>query len=300
MPCLWKTWTLVWLIACSTPAAAEQLVLPPELYLGCGRAEQRLLDDLADGRLDRHSILEAALIAGGAAEPDVNDCRTRIDQQVAVWRTSGGIEGTALQRARRLFEFMHGELLTGGYHADANDLAQTIQQGTYNCLSGTLLWQHLAAEFEILSVAHQLPGHVQSVLVVDQTRIVVELTSPRWFDLLDAGRQQPEIEGRDLDQAALVASVYYNRGLTLLGQREFASALTATYHAHRLDPESAAARSNVLAILNNWALALAEQRQLRRAIVLLEQGQALAPEHESFGENLSVLRPRDSHKPPSH
>src|SRR5688572_28393441 len=123
-------WILVWLLAVASRAAATApLVLPPEVCLACSPAEQRLLDDLADGRLDSHSILEAALVAGGTDESVVSDCRTRIANVVALWRTTGGIAGTTRQRAQRLFELMHGELLTGEYRADANDLAHAIQHG---------------------------------------------------------------------------------------------------------------------------------------------------------------------------
>jgi hypothetical protein len=277
--------------------ATEPLTLPPELCLACEPAEQRLLADLADGRLDEHTVLAAALIAGGAEEAVVNDCCARLEKLAARWRSSGTIAGTTRQRAERLFELLHRELLTGGYQAEANDVAQTIQQGTYNCLSATIVWQHLSGEFDIPAVARQLPGHVQSVLAEGPQREIVELTCPEWFSMIDAeDHPLAQIEGRDLDEAALVASVYYNRGLALLSQRQFAAALTATYHAHRLDPHSLIARGNLLAILNNWALALAEEGQLRRAVVLLEQGQTVAPEHASFGENLSALRKHDDRR----
>jgi tetratricopeptide (TPR) repeat protein len=292
-------WIVLGLLALVQQAAATdsrrcpetgRLVLPPELCLSCGPLEEQLLDDLSDGSLDRHSILEAALIAGGADEVAVAASCTRVVHLAAAWRTTDAVAGDTQQRAERLFFLMHRELLTGDYHAEANDLALTIQHGSYNCLTATLLWQHLAQEFELPAVARQLPGHVQSMLAVGDAQMIIEPTCPRWFSQLDSTRPLASNEGRDLDAAALIAAVYYNRGLELLDQRQFPAALMAAYHAHRLDPAHAAARGNLLAILNNWALALAEQQQLPRAISLLEQGYALAPEHESFRVNLAALR----------
>lgn len=280
-------------------------MLPPELCLPCESVEQRLLDDLADGRLNEHSILQAALVATGADRAESAACINRVDNAIATWRATGVLEGTPRQRAEKLFELMHEELLTRGYRHDASDPAEAIQHGRFNCVSATLLWQHLAAEFEISAVARQLPGHVQSMLCVGDARFIVETTCPQWFSLVDEqGRPRaasiawdgvPGVaattgEARELDDSALIASVYYNRGLALLGRREFAAALAATHAAHRLDPANAAARANVLATLNNWALHLAEQGQTARAISLLEMGQSLASDHESFQVNLSLLR----------
>ena len=285
--------------------AMAQLALPPELCLPAVAAEQRLWDDLADGRLDEHGILEAALIAEGAEEAETSECVKRVSDRLASWRADGVLDGTPRQRAEKLFDLMHKDLLAGGYRQDASDLAEAIQHGRFNCVSTTLLWQHLAAELEVPAVARQLPGHVQSVLSVGEARIIVETTCPRWFALVDdEGRPRaasiawdgvPAVsatagEARELDDAALIASVYYNRGLALLGRREFAAALAATHAAHRLDPANAAARTNVLATLNNWALHLAEHGQTARAIWLLETGQGIAADHESFQVNLALLR----------
>ncbi len=290
---------------CWASSAAAQIVLPPELCLPCGVSEQRLLNDLADGRLDQHSVLEAALAASGASEEMIARSLQVVSERVALWKSQQLVGGSESQRAAALLLLMHRDLLGGGYRHDASDLADTLCTGRFNCVSATLLWQHLAAEFQITAVARQLPGHLQSVLLVGGQRTLVETTCPRWFMLVSESEPAHAVsiaregavssgqsveQARELDDAALIASVYYNRGLAMLAQREFAAAVAASYTAHRLDPESAAARGNLLATLNNWALYLAEHGQTSRAVWLLETGLAVAPEHESFRVNLSVLR----------
>lgn len=281
-----------------------RLVLPAELCLSAAPIEQALLDDLLDGQLDDHTLLEAGLIAGGAQEQVVRKCTARLERLIASWRANDELAGSPRQRAETLFQLMHAELLTGSYRAQQSDVAIAIQDGVYNCVSATLLWQYLAAEFDVPAIARQLPGHLQSVLVLDEARILVEPTCPRWFSLVDergrlrSGATELETaaanaaagEGRDLDDAALIASVYYNRGLALLADRRHAAALLATYHAHRLDPGNRAARANLLAILNNWALDLAEEGQTARARALLERGAAMAPDHKTFQLNLGALQ----------
>jgi hypothetical protein len=280
----------LWLAA---TALGSELVLPPELCLPGTPAEQRLLADLSDGRLDEQSILEAALIAASTPDAELAACVEKVNDRLARWCTRDDLQGTPRQRAAKLFELMHEELLTGGYCHDASNLAETLEHGRFNCVSATLLWQHLAAALEVPAIPRQLPGHMQSVLAFGDTRLVVETTCPRWFSLDDAevrATLPAHPDGRELDDAALVACVYYNQGLALLAQHRYAAALAATYAAHRLDPASTAARANVLATLNNWALGLAEQGQTARALWMLQTGQSLAPEHESFRVNLGLLR----------
>jgi tetratricopeptide (TPR) repeat protein len=166
-------------------------------------------------------------------------------------------------------------------------------------VSATILWEHVAQEFDVPAVARQFPGHLQSVLVLEQERIIIEPTCPCWFSL-HKGTGSLEFEGAaiaaassspadELRDAGLIAAVYYNRGLALLADGDFAGALTATYQSHRLNPASQAARSNLLAVINNWALHLAAQGQEPRAISMLKLGRQIAPDHQTFQANLDIL-----------
>lgn len=286
--CLLILAALCW---CMT-ARGESLVLPPELCLPARPAEVRLWEDLADGRLDEFDLLEAALVAVDANPSQLNACRQVIAEQTRAWRAAGLESLPQPARAAMLFELMHKELLRHGYRLDASNLADAIQSGYFNCVSATLLWQHLAAEFGIKTAARQLPGHMQSVLITATGPQLIETTCPPWFSRQQASAaSEPGVAGaRQLNDAELIACVYYNHGLRLMTEGQFPAALAATYAAHRLDPENAAARGNLLAILNNWSLRLAEEGQAARALAILEAGLALAPEHESFAINLKRLR----------
>lgn len=273
-------------------ARGEPLILPPELCLPGQPAELRMWDDLADGRLDEHSLLDAALVAAGADQLQRSDCRQVVAEQIHVWHAAGLDSLPTQARAEMLFDLMHKELLCNGYRSEESSVADAILSGRFNCVSATLLWQHLAAEFDIKTAARQLPGHMQSVLIAADGPQLLETTCPQWFSQPRSSTEaEQDIEqARQLSDAELIACVYYNRGLTLMAEGQFPAALAATYAAHRLDPENSDARGNLLAILNNWSLRLAEQGQQARAIAILETGRELAPEHESFAVNLKLLR----------
>ena len=71
--------------------------------------------------------------------------------------------------------------------------------------------------------------------------------------------------------------------MDLLGQKQFAAAVAANAKALRLDPSSVTARGNLLATINNWAVAEASARSSPAG--LLRQGLAVDPTYEMFKNN---------------
>jgi tetratricopeptide (TPR) repeat protein len=129
----------------------------------------------------------------------------------------------------------------------------------------------------------------------------VETTCPQWFHLVDDPKKRAEVlekltqarsgeprrpaPPREMSAVALVATIYYNRGIDLLGQRRFADAVAANAKALRLDPNHATARENFAAILNNWAIAEASAGRHDEAVRLLARGIAAVPDFATFYPN---------------
>jgi tetratricopeptide (TPR) repeat protein len=94
-------------------------------------------------------------------------------------------------------------------------------------------------------------------------------------------RESAENASRKISDAALVAKVYYNRGVVLLDQQRFARAVAVTQAALSLDPADERARKNLLAAYNNWALSLCQRGDFADAahmvIHALEIGPDFAP-----------------------
>ena len=264
--------------------------------------ERNLFADAADGRWDEHSLLVAALLASGVDDPvALTRYQTQVAGLCAELRDSGAMRGSPRERAQVLFEFMHRRVLYGGYEIDCTDLALALDQGRFNCVSASVLYNCLAGRFGLTARGLETPGHAKSRLILPDGVLDVETTCPTWFRLIGEPEKQAELvrktigvqpsaglpaaEPREVSGAALVATIYYNRGVDLLGQQRFAEALAANAKALRLDPSSVTARGNLLATLNNWAIGLGNGGRYAEAIDLLRQGLALDPAYETFKAN---------------
>lgn len=296
--------------ACVGPRAGGAVPVPPSAATSAYRPfegelsplEQSLFADAADGRWDQHSLLAAALVASGLAD---DEALNRHERQVANWigelKNSSQDAGSAREKARVVFEFMHRRLLSGGYQVDCTDLTVALEEGRYNCVSASVLFHCLAGRFGLSVRGLEIPGHAMSRLVLADGTLDVETTCPGWFRLMDdpegqarvvqraMGQRGPEAtlaaEPREVSDVQLAATIYYNRGVDLLDEKRFAEAAAANAKALRLDPTSATAFGNLLATINNWAVDLAGSGRHAEAIRLLRQGITLDGDYETFRVN---------------
>jgi len=262
--------------------------------------EKRLFADAADGRLDEHSLLRAALVASGAArESTIKEYEKQIAAIVVRMRQSGKLTGTPRQRAQAVFEFMHQYVLRGGYSIHCTDLRTTLDEGRFNCVSSSVLFNHLAGEVGLVAGGLEIPGHAMSRLMLPQESLDVETTCPRWFRLIDQPEKRAELvkrtigrdpsrhgaEAREISPVQMVAMIYYNRGVDLLAEKRFEQAAVANAKALRLDPASTTARGNLLATINNWAIELGHAQRFAQAADLLRKGLAFDPHYETLALN---------------
>jgi tetratricopeptide (TPR) repeat protein len=264
------------------------------------RLEKSLFADAADGRLEEFSLLQAALIASGVEDGEV---LARYEKRQAVLldelRRSKKFTGPPRQQAQVVFEFMHRRVLTAGYRTDCTDLRTALDQGRFNCVSASVLFNCLAGELGLPVCGLELPGHAMSRLVLPEEPLDVEATCPRWFELIDDPQQQAELvkkaigrvpskdraQAREISGIQMTAMIYYNRGVDLLAEKRFDQAATANAKALWLDPQSTTARGNLLATINNWAIALGNSDRYAEAVDLLREGLKLDPQYETFAPN---------------
>ncbi len=286
--------------------------------------EERLFADAADGRLDEFSPLDAALVASGVEDVD---CLHRYAQKAAALadelRCSEKLAGTPRQQIEAVFEFLHQRVLYGGYDLAYTDLRRVLDDGRFNCVSATVLFNYLAGEFGLDCRGLEMPGHAMSRVWLPAAEkgdspplcevpsgpfrqrgtvplfLDVENTFPRWFCLKDDPRQQKATvaqmigaaasadrsKAREVSPIQLAAMIYYNRGVDLLGEKRFAEAARANAKALRLDPKNATARGNLLATINNWSIELGNTRHFAEAVDLLRQGLAMDAKFEAFAQN---------------
>jgi tetratricopeptide (TPR) repeat protein len=283
---------------CASRVSRAAISFPDPLPLA--PLEAQMLVDAADGGFRQFSLLDAALVASGAnSEAALETDRQKLAAWSAEARRVAASEASPLQRARAIFEFMHREILTGGYDAQATELTRPLADGKFNCESATVLFAVLAADCGLAVHAIERPRHAMCSLAIGDERFDIETTCPNWFELTPAMREQAERAAlardrgtdrpgarREIGPAALVAVIYYNRGVDLLNEKRFAEAVSVNVRALRLDPENETAAGNLLASINNWALAFGADGRFGEAVALLNRGLAAAPDHEPFHTNL--------------
>jgi tetratricopeptide (TPR) repeat protein len=264
--------------------------------------ERRLFADAADGRWDEHSLLSAALVASGVSDPEaIRRYENQVARLAAELAESGRIAGSPQEQAAALFELMHQKVLRGGYQIDATVLTRTLDEGRFNCVSASVLFNCLAGQFELSARGLEIPSHAMSRLILPDGPLDVETTCPGWFRLIgdpdkqaelvektlgrSPGRGSGPVEAREVSDVELVATIYYNRGVDLLGEKRFAAAVAANAKSLRLDPENTTARGNLLATINNWAVDLDVAGRPAEAIELLRRGLALDRDYETFKVN---------------
>ena len=319
-----QVWGLTSALETARPvAAAEPLEVAAALHRGGATAlvqghlndlERRLFDDAANGQLEQHSLLAAALVAGGVDSPEVlHRFQRRLDKYVEELQPSHTSTDNRRDRLEAVFDFLHRRILHAGYRIECTDLRSVLDHGCFNCVSASVLFQYLAEQYGFQVCALEMPGHAMSRVYLPEGPIDVETTCAAWFRLMDDPKRQAQLvrdtlgttlptgyaDAREVSNVGLVAMIYYNRGVELLAQGRYAEAAVANAKALHLDPGNQTARGNLLATLNNWAIALGQAGYLDEAMAMLRAGLNLEPAYEPFTRNYAHLHHQQAKQPAS-
>jgi len=259
--------------------------------------EAALFQDAKDGKLDRFTLLEASLIAEGIHDADrIDHYRRQANQWTRELRRRGAARGDSSARAEKILTYLHDRVFTSGYNAQCSRVSRAIDDGRFNCVAATILFNQLSQQLGISTSAVAKPGHVWSRLETRPT-LDVQTTCPNWFEVLAGrsrpdsadprGREHPVDDGshRELTPLQLVAKIYYNRSVAELRRNQFAQAVVASQAGLLLDPHDAAAHNNLLAALNNWALLLCEKGDYTQAAAVAAYGLSIAPDYQPLTIN---------------
>jgi tetratricopeptide (TPR) repeat protein len=276
------------LVAAAALALLSTLIAPAK----ANDLTQRLVNDATDGRLDECDFLSAALIAGGVSD----EC------ELAGWIDAYGQRRQAVLesladyapelRLAALHHGLHEHVLTGRYETAASDIRQTIVDGRFNCLSAVALYVDLCDEAGLDVQIWLSRGHVFVRAVSDSGQIDIEPASPEWTDRPAARRRTGSAKNtlRQISPVELLGKFYYNRGVELLKDRQFAEGIELIEVSLQLDPADRDARANVVAGLNNWAVDLLRSGRHDEAAARIEQGLAIDPVFAPLVANRQFLR----------
>jgi tetratricopeptide (TPR) repeat protein len=268
--------------------AAKRIAAPQSLSL----PETKLMADAADGTLDDHSLLTGALLASGLTdETELARYQHRFDQLTEVLSAELAEISDPEARALKVHEFLHRRVL-GNYRTDATDVRGALAGSEYNCVSASVLYVALAKATQISARAVQLPEHVCCQVTLPDRTLLIETTSRNPAaappGLTSKGRRAA-ISPRPLNDAMLLATVYYNRGVTSFDTGNLAAAIEFNQLACLLDPVCRPARENLLAAINNRVVQLAQAESRTEALELIDHGLAIDPQYRPFLVNRAWL-----------
>ncbi len=231
-------------------------------------------------------------------------------------------DASARQRLETVFRYLHQEILTGDYRLEATSPLEPLTRGRYNCVSATVWFCTLAECLGLAVEPLQSPTHAYCRVDCRGQAVIVEATCAEWFDLgrdrpgasprayLVAGTEsienRPLVSGpksagntnpygeaaRPLSPVALVGTVYYNRGVEAVLNKRFSAAVADNVKALYLDPGNRTARDNLLAALNNWAIAAAGEKDYPAAAQRLRLAVRIDPGYGPLPGNLAQLYAR--------
>jgi tetratricopeptide (TPR) repeat protein len=292
-----------------TPAAAIQVLARLKalsaLDAGVTEDEASMFADVKDGRFQKWSFEEAALLASGVGDRAARRAHLpRISGLVRAARDVTAGERTPFARGERLLKWLHAGPLAGGYKAHQTSLATVLDTGTYNCVSSATLYNIVGRAIGLDLRSIEVPDHAFSIIYDAAAHADVETTTPAGFNpardkagqekfreqtgftyLPDSHRDQR----REIGEAALVAIIYYNRGVELSRAKRYHEALLYSFRAMSLDPEFASAVKNALAALAKWGADLADRGKFEEGLQVLTAGLELAPDDANLRHNRKVF-----------
>ena len=211
-------------------------------------------------------------------------------------------------KAEIILDFMHQKVFVK-YVLEGTTINNLLEHGYYNCVTASLLFCSLAEKAGLNVTAVELPGHAMCwVYLSDGERLQVETTCGNWFKYRnDPETQQkvicklirdasPQLKDQSdkmlllqvpqpISDKRLIAKIYYNRGVDLLSSADYAGALEANAIAYCLDLQSETTFGNLLATMNNWAIALCREGKYEEATALLREGLRHQPNYPPFKNN---------------
>jgi len=265
---------------------------------GVGADELALFADAADGKLDKISFAEAALLASGVTDPAKRKAYlAKIDQLEADARQATASAKTPAEKGQKLLEFLHAGVMKPGYATKQSSLAEILDTGKFNCVSSAVIYNILAQRLGLDARGCLVFGHAFSVVYDGAKPMDVETTNKQGFnprdpdvlkEIADKTGRKPSSGPRDrkeVRELGLVSSIYANRSADASQDKQFYESLLCGFAALALDPASDNGVQNAKAGLTNWCKHLVDQKQFETALTVSAVGLELAPEDYGVRSN---------------
>ncbi len=263
--------------------------------------EASLFADARNGKLNKWTFAEAALLASGVTDAAKRqrylDLLAKIQAEA---QEKVAAAKSPFEKGEALLHYLHAGPMRKGYVGHQTDLAVILDKETFNCVSSATLYNVIARRLGLDARGIEVPQHAFSILYDGTDHADVETTTAGGFNPArdEAAREQfTKLTGfayipdsnrdqrREVSEIGLVAITYYNHGVDLSHQKRYHEALLAYFRSMSLDSEFDSAVKNALAVLANWSVELSDEKKFDQAIDVLSTGLELAPKDATLVNN---------------
>jgi tetratricopeptide (TPR) repeat protein len=271
------------------------------LNVSISNDEAALFADARDGKLNKWTFAEAALLASGVTDAAKRQRYLELLAQIqAEAREKVAAAKSPFEKGEALLHFLHAGPMRKGYVGGQTDLATILDTQTFNCVSSATLYNVIARQLGLDARGIEVPNHAFSILYDGTDHADVETTTAGGFNPArdPAAREQfTKLTGfayipdsnrdqrREVGEIGLIAITYYNHGVELSQQKRYHEALLAYFRSMSLDSEFDSAVKNALAVLANWSVELSNEKKFDQAIDVLSAGLELAPKDATLVNN---------------
>jgi len=200
-------------------------------------------------------------------------------------------------KGKILLKWLYSSGILKKYYQSATLAGQMLDNGSYNCLSSTILYTLLATELGLNVYAVFTPNHSFAVIKTEKGSIDIETTVEYGFDPGVKEVEQFENQQRivyvpktnygnrtPVDLNFLIASLYANT-ISLVPSYNIDN-LAAYKKGFYLSPEANIFQNNIIATLNNKSLDNIKKKNYEQAMVYLEDALHFIPENATTKHNI--------------
>ncbi len=247
---------------------------------------------------DSFSLKKGALIAAGVKEEFLENYLVQISNFEAEMAAESPPAKSNIEQARYIFTQMHKKILKN-YHEPDTTLDVLLREGSFNCLSSTLLYNSLLEDQGIAYKAVVLPTHAYTMLLIEGREIDVENTSPFGFDIGTNEEAQENFKkltgfsySRDpeimelVDKKGLLAYTYANIAYFASKTGQVYSAFQNALKSWAIYPDGKYVYTNVAAAYSLYVLYLADSKKdFTQSLSILEEAISHLPQKSLFLTN---------------
>jgi hypothetical protein len=288
--------TIVSLAVVDRPAGAEDLpdisirtkpykvllkaamLLPPSEKPMLTAPEADLFEDAMDGKVSGFSLREVALICAGVEDHStLNHYTNKIDAIVKEARKAIANGKTDNEKADLLAHHLYDGPLHGGYVDSQVDFLKLLDEGKFNCVSSSLLYNMVGSELDLQTNCVTLPNHVFLVmgdLVIEPVSGITCTHFQHAATVNKCWNDSPEFSKRYFDDSHmylstnvdLIAEVYMDRSTELdVKEQKLAESAVESLKAVCMDSKNPMFRQSAECQMGKWFQSAIDQHDVKMA-----------------------------------